>query len=585
MEKNNQLRPVPLHSKPAESKQVLEQRLPSKMSTIGEPNLEYPEVNNLYTPQPIIKRHSEHTIPEIQALRDPSLGQSQPAPYNEDSNHNNTDYQVDEVVNNTIVSDGPPVPEVTTVQEIVSTPNIQLPPHRKNQYTVIQPQGVEIGDISVGSDVTAQPFRGPQQRGGFNDSKSILSKKHMSLTEENVLVLDGLHSYSYRHRLNKLVDSDLSKSFQTDLYKDGETNWVTITRENSSIFNAEINALKEDANMDTEDVISVYSEARTQSRNVSHGSTIDPADISQLYKQRIISGKAPEDLRISSIHSDHISSLMRDPSIKSLNSFEIMEEFGKEIDAKFAHLDVITEYDDDYIDEDDEDETAGFDFNTSKNSLHHEKQYQQEQAQKRQTVLEQLEEARRKSSVSTEEDFYSPDEFSREELLVVNKPTNPLQQPFLNSEHEPEAEQTFKQTGVRHQKYHQHNANNTSISSEATIINENNPVQEGNKLTEKNTKEQTLNDSVDLLANAYSTSYLSELLEGKLRFDYEDEAEADVYTKRNSLASPKINVKETNVSQSPSLIYLASYIRSGQTIRKEMNKIITGESQQNYKYN
>ena len=40
-----------------------------------------------------------------------------------------------------------------------------------------------------------------------------------------------------------------------DFYDDGEANWVSISNENYSLLNAEIRALKEEAHMDTEDII------------------------------------------------------------------------------------------------------------------------------------------------------------------------------------------------------------------------------------------------------------------------------------------------------------------------------------------
>ncbi|CAH2350096.1 bud site selection protein 3 [[Candida] railenensis] len=576
------------------SKQELEERLPSHVSTIRIPKSDIQKVDHLYQPHPEIKKQ-KYDSKEAQ-VKDVDLKQG------DERNSYIPQKLQNEKISVPIVKaeNSENTPEVTSVPVFKSlepyvatrvqksqnrhsiattTPTnavrnsvVRLPPqsnYSSNKYTVIPPTDSTMETESILTDVTAHPFRVPQSSKNSIDSKSVISRKHRSLTEENVLVLDGLHSHSYRTRLNKLLEADFSKAFQEDLYNDGESNWTKITRENSSLFNAEINALKEDADMDTEDVIEIPSSRNSSnnarylatSRNASDGSTLGGSDNSN----RIISGHyaPPTENRIlsgSSLLSNNHNgvSIKRDISVSSLTSSQMMEEFTRDIDSKFAHLDIITE--DSYYEDSNQ-----FTFQPPP--------IDQQMIEK--AKQQDLTNASSKYSATTDdEEFYSPNEFEEKFEAKSQEQSNfiSLQRPFLENPH-----------ASRH-------LTTNSISSEVTMTNENNNQScvNSDKTKEIITVVKDKSDSEDILLSDFPhnpDSYLSELLDGTLRFDYdlddkdegprrnEDERKTNVQADRGT-ASRK---ESPPIFQSPSLTYLASYIRSGKTIPKDMDRIITGE--------
>lgn len=580
------------------SKQELEERLPSRVSTIRIPKSDIQKVDHLYQPHPEIKKqkYDSKTTCEIQEKDVLTQGNERNSyiPQNFVQNERNPVPLVP--------TENPErTPEVTSVPVFksiepnattriqnpqnrhsiaTSTPTngvpnsvVRLPPqsnYSSNKYTVIQPTDSTMEAESILTDVTAHPFRVvPQSSKNSIDSRSVISRKHRSLTEENVLVLDGLHSHSYRTRLNKLLEGDFSKVFQEDLYNDGESNWIKITRENSSLFNAEINALKEDADMDTEDVIEIPSSRNSSnnarylaaSRNASDGSTLGGSDNSN----RIISGHyaPPTENRIlsgSSLLSNNHNggSIKRDISVNSLTSTQMMEEFTRDIDSKFAHLDIITE---DLYYED----LNQFTFQPQIDHQMIEKAKQ----------LDLTNTSSKYSSTTDDEEFYSPNEFEEKFEAKSQEQANllSLQRPFLENPH-----------ASRH-------FTTNSISSEVTMTNENNNQScvNSDKTKEIIAVVGDKSDSEDMLLSDFPhnpDSYLSELLDGTLRFDYDLEDKDEVTGRNEAVSKTNLQTDRSIASrkelppifQSPSLTYLASYIRSGKTIPKDMDRIITGES-------
>lgn len=127
----------------------------------------------------------------------------------------------------------------------------------------------------------------------------------------------------------------------SNFYSDGEANWIKVTREDSSNLRREIRAMKEEANMDTLDVIDVGSNGSPlrmvpqKIRYDSSDGTISSNDgINLDLSQETI--KAPEHEKEQPlVPPKAFSPLPKDESMESLNSSQYMTDFGKKLDIGF----------------------------------------------------------------------------------------------------------------------------------------------------------------------------------------------------------------------------------------------------------
>lgn len=126
----------------------------------------------------------------------------------------------------------------------------------------------------------------------------------------------------------------------TNFYSDGEANWVTVNREDSSNLEREVRAMKEEANMDTLDVIDVGnhgSPLRMVPQRIHNDSTDDTmSDNDELYLSQETVKATSELMQLDP--PKLITSLPTEVSQESLNSLQYLNEFNRKLDAGF-HLD------------------------------------------------------------------------------------------------------------------------------------------------------------------------------------------------------------------------------------------------------
>lgn len=114
-------------------------------------------------------------------------------------------------------------------------------------------------------------------------------------------------------------------------YRDGESNWVSLTKDNSFLLHEEVQALKEDANMDTEDVIIV-----NENDSVHMKSLFNHLDASASLEKFFTPYSDPieqffNNIGISSDYSQAPKGINPDPSLQSLTSSQMINEFSNAI--------------------------------------------------------------------------------------------------------------------------------------------------------------------------------------------------------------------------------------------------------------
>lgn len=143
---------------------------------------------------------------------------------------------------------------------------------------------------------------------------------------EKILILDSRNEHSFNIP-RRLENEGYGKFNVEDFYDDGEANWVSIPNENYSLLNAEIRALKEEAHMDTEDIIEL---------NDSDNITED--EMRDVYESKDFDAFYTPQNQLVAQFGDNPTSLKdenREMSTQSLASSEIIEVFGKQIDSNF----------------------------------------------------------------------------------------------------------------------------------------------------------------------------------------------------------------------------------------------------------
>ncbi|CAK7901980.1 bud site selection protein 3 [[Candida] anglica] len=526
-----------------------------------------PEVEHLYQPQPAIrKRISSYNL------------QHNPPTQGNDAREEKFTAQQAPIIFDT------PNPNQDNFNQLDAPPHV---PHSAIEENTIP-------------DVTAHPV-GPvgQQYIPVGQQNASAPPMHRSMTEENVISLDRIQSHSYRNKLNRFLDSDvptvageldLTRAFSKELYRDGQANWVTITRENSSLLDAEIRALKEDANMDTLDVIDVRGGSEEEDSTANNTPATDETN-----------STFETSVKVVTIPS-RVFSVKRDISTRSLDSVEVMEQFERDIDKKFSALDIVSED----VTAEDSNEFYFGGRNSSTSS-----------PEARETFLS----GRPATSLMNERIFHVPKETdpgfttkANEETTDTKAPTGTKDEPYQvadmdSLEEVDDHDETPYRSPLMYQKDKfvcassseefyspdeeaqvvDHKAC-TSISSDATVTNEKgaiNPKETVPPLPICKELSHNGQPSQDIAHQPESVSYLSDLLEGTLRFDYEFESSNNSIVREASEvpdipeASEEPSPPPTTiiryqlpVHESPSLIYLGKIIHSGKTVRKEMNKIV-----------
>lgn len=138
--------------------------------------------------------------------------------------------------------------------------------------------------------------------------------------------------------LNCLLSNSLKDAFNCsfeykveDFYEDGQKNWIQVTRDNSSLLNAEIRALKEETNMDTEEVI-FLNETNSASNTKAFNSLG-----SDNFHTALFSNTRDTNL--------HEKSTGAETSYQSETPSEIAREFSNFVSMNFESLDLPEQFD------------------------------------------------------------------------------------------------------------------------------------------------------------------------------------------------------------------------------------------------
>lgn len=236
-----------------------------------------------------------------------------------------------------------PVPKLQATESIKDSSNMSV---RENQYlNISQLEHMEnsksplqsrntSGSLDINSHFEFPPL--DRSIGESNENTIVMvnepERENIELLpEDEVIVLDGIN------KSRKREDASYEKYDIEDFYKDGEANWVSLSNKQASFLNSEIRALKEEANMDSEDVIEIKT-----SDNESNDETHDIYDI-----EADDAFYTPKNQPVTKF-DDKTSSRNRDVSIQSLAPSEVIEEFGKQIDFDFGNTDDIHSFQSQY---------------------------------------------------------------------------------------------------------------------------------------------------------------------------------------------------------------------------------------------
>lgn len=235
---------------------------------------------------------------------------------------------------------------VSTVHEEGQIPDDQLP---NTTITEINLPDIEKNDVMLDTVVDrvleskeAAP-QSPQYR--VTQGKKLFSeggipskpKKRVFLSQDIANALEQINAagispetYAKYKKYEELPT--------VDFYSDGEANWITITREDSSNLAREIRAMKEEANMDTLDVIDVGnagSPLRMTPQKIRYNTS--DGTISSTDNDGIDENLSQDTVKLQPPQPPAHNVLPTEESQESLSSFQYMSEFGRKLDEGF-HL-------------------------------------------------------------------------------------------------------------------------------------------------------------------------------------------------------------------------------------------------------
>ncbi|PSK39773.1 hypothetical protein C7M61_001578 [Candidozyma pseudohaemuli] len=146
------------------------------------------------------------------------------------------------------------------------------------------------------------------------------------------------HTYAKYKKYEELPTSNF--------YSDGEANWTRVTREDSSNLQREVRAMKEEANMDTLDVIDVGNNG-SPLRMIPQKIHYDSSEGTISSNDGINVDLSQETVRATEAEQPlapykAFSQLPSEQSTESLNSAQYMSDFGKKLDEGF-HLDNLSD--------------------------------------------------------------------------------------------------------------------------------------------------------------------------------------------------------------------------------------------------
>lgn len=330
-----------------------------KENTKKIPNTENPRgkrqvYDSIYKPMPTLRESSISLTPK----REPQANQRNVSTNTGSSSHyTNTSLDVQSNFQfplDTVDEDGE-VQALSTLREI-EEPKPAMPTVKEDLRTaspdIVNDQGVTTADVNENAaDTLVQPkannapeppkHHTPKERKLFTEGETAMPPKKRIFSSQDIanalehMNASGVspHTYAKYKKYEELPTSNF--------YSDGEANWTKVTREDSSNLRREVRAMKEEANMDTLDVIDVGSNGSPlrmipqKIRYDSSDGTISSNDgINLDLSQETV--KAPEQEKEEPLAPPKaFSPLPKDQSMESLNSSQYMSDFGKKLDIGF----------------------------------------------------------------------------------------------------------------------------------------------------------------------------------------------------------------------------------------------------------
>lgn len=122
-------------------------------------------------------------------------------------------------------------------------------------------------------------------------------------------------------------------------YNDGEQNWCHYTRENSSNLQEEINAMKDEANMDTLDVIDIGTQiSMVPAQQFDSSDATFSSKECATFTQGDLGQNTSDNSVVKTNISDYTRKVKKKESVRSLNSVDFINDFSKRLELQF-HLD------------------------------------------------------------------------------------------------------------------------------------------------------------------------------------------------------------------------------------------------------
>jgi len=300
-----------------------------------------------------------------------------------------------------------------------------------------------------------------------------------SMSEENVLVLDSVTRRKVKSQPRVAPYVDLEKLPVEEFYTDGESNWMTISRDNSSLYD-EVSKLTLEPVIEHEENENTHSTILV-SRHISNSSQ-DTFDLVGKFATTFddedkFFSPYNEQLSAFEVPANYFVAENKEESMQSLDSSQIIDAFKKTLDMEFK------------IDSEDTD-------TIQENQREHKIQNNQRQ-RKNQDLQRQHKNPSILTLTSSEEEYFSPNEFEFGKL--------PNHRP--REDDNDESPHTYE-----------------SVSSEATVINE--FFEERPRINFQQKALPSLPLEQDLSFQSFSlrvdsVAYLSELFDGNMDLDQE----------------------------------------------------------------
>lgn len=200
-----------------------------------------------------------------------------------------------------------------------------------NSVAPVRPK--KISEHSQKDQIDSQREYESREQDGKTPKRRVFSSQEIAMALENINA-SGILPEVYE-KYKQYEDMPLSV-----FHDDGEKNWIAYIRDNSSNLQQEIRAMKEEANMDTVDVIDIgaslsmvppaqqFDSSDATFSSIEYGAFLPDGELESSYNS-VVKTSIP----------DYMVKLPKEDSIQSFNS-DFISSFGKRLEEDF-HLDSI----------------------------------------------------------------------------------------------------------------------------------------------------------------------------------------------------------------------------------------------------